>query len=310
MIVRNLETNQVTEQEIRLPSAQEIVWIHLLRPTPSEVQQVVGDLFGCHPLVVEDCTKLNQRPKMDRYKDHIFLTFFAVVDKKLTHVEIGIVIGANFLITITKQPLGFIDDLRRELLAVTERTEHPGLMLHRLLDHCVDGYTDVTDHIEDLVDQLERRVFHNPYLHVSKDVFQHKRAIHKLRRIIAEEKTIIGSITHHTFPYTRAETDVYFIDVYDHLSRVVDSLDTFRESFSGLLELQMNMKSDRMNEIMKTLTIISSIFLPLTFVVGLYGMNFKDIPELNWSFGYAYVWVVLIAVSVVMWLIFKWKKWI
>jgi magnesium transporter len=310
MIIHNFQTNEVFEEEPRLPQEQEVGWVHLLNPEPAEVKHVLGELFHCHPLVVEDCTKLNQRPKMDRYKDHIFLTFFAITDKTLTPYEIGIVVGPNYVISVSKHNIPFIEELRHELLAVEERTDHPGEILHRLLDHCVDDYTQITDHLEDQIDKMERRLYKHPYIRVSREIFQLKRSMHRLRRIIVEEKTIIGTISHQSFPYTRKEIDVYFIDIYDHISRVTDSLDIYRESLTGLLELQMSMKSDRMNEIMKALTIISSIFLPLTFIVGLYGMNFKLIPELNWDFGYLYVWIVMIAVSATMWFIFKWKRWI
>lgn len=310
MIVRNLDTDEVTEAAIRPPSQQEVVWIHLPDPEPAEVQRVAQDMFHCHPLVVEDCIKLNQRPKMDRYKDHMFLTFFAIADKRLTPVEIGIIIGSNYVITICKKQLKLFEVLREQLLAVKERSDHPGDILHRLLDLCVDDYTEITNHIEDQVDQMERNLFVNPYLKVSREVFYLKRSMHKFRRIVLDEKSIVGSISHQTVPYIRQETDVYFIDIYDHISRVLDSLETFRESFTSLLELQVNMKTDRMNQIIKTLTIISSIFLPLTFIAGVYGMNFKNIPELNWEWGYEYAWGVMIAVSLLLWLIFKWKKWI
>jgi len=311
MLIHNLQTGEVTKLETtRQPSEHEIAWVHLLNPDAAEVQHVVGDLFHCHPLVVEDCTKLNQRPKLDHYKDHIYISFYAVAGQAMAPHEIGIIVGPNFVITVCKKPLTLIEDLRQELSTVEGRMAHPGLILHRLLDRCVDQYTEFTDKLEERVDKMEQSIYRNPYIHVSREIFQLKRSIHSLRRIIVEEKTIIGTISHQSFPYTRNEFDVYFIDIYDHISRVVDSLDVYRESLTGLLELQMGMKSDRMNMIMKTLTIISCIFLPLTFIVGLYGMNFKYMPELSWTYGYLYVWIVLIVVGIGMWLIFKWKKWI
>jgi magnesium transporter len=310
MLIRNLQTGEVRDTETRFPTEHEVAWIHIENAEPSELKHVLGDLFHCHPLVIENCIKLNQRPKLDRYKDHIFLTFFAIIDNRMKPIEFGIVIGTNYVITVTKKAIPFIEQFHQELITVEERTDHPGEILHRLLDRCVDEYTQITNHLEDQVDKMERDIYRNPLIRVSREIFQLKRSIHRLRRIIAEEKTILGAISHQNFPYTRKETDVYFLDIYDDISRVTDSLDIFRESLTGLLELQMSMKSDRMNEIMKTLTIISCIFLPLTFIVGLYGMNFRNIPELNWNFGYLYVWVVLILVSVAMWFIFKWKKWI
>ncbi|WP_248928712.1 magnesium/cobalt transporter CorA [Paenibacillus hamazuiensis] len=309
MLIYNRETGRVTEEPERPSREQETVWIRLHQASPEEVSRVLG-WYRCHPLVIEDCIKLNQRPKLDRYKDHILLTFFAIAPKSLSPVEMGIVIGSHFVITVTHKEIPFFAEIEAELLQTGDRMAQPGQILHRILDRCVDDYTDITDHIEDKVDKMERNLFRNPYIRISRDVFHLKRTIHGLRRIVAEEKTILGTISHQNFPYMTQDSEVYFIDIYDHISRVIDSLDVFRESLSGLLELQMGMKSDRMNEIMKTLTIISSIFLPLTFIVGLYGMNFKNIPELNWDFGYLYVWIVMLVVAVGMWLIFRWKRWL
>lgn len=310
MLIYRLSTGQATEQDIRVPEPDEIAWIHMTDPAPKQVEHVLGELFQCHPLVVEDCIKLKQRPKMDRYKDHIFLTFFAIVDEDLTTVEFGLVIGSNYVITVCKKPIPVMEELKEQFLHTEDSMEHPGRILYRILDRCVDDYTDITNQIEDRVDRMERNIYRNPYVRIAHEVFHLKRTMHLLRRIIVEEKSLLGAMSHQNFPYMRKEADVYFIDIYDHISRVIDSLDIYRESLTGLLELQMSMKSDRMNEIMKTLTIISSIFLPLTFIVGLYGMNFKNIPELNWDFGYLYVWILLISVTVGMWRIFKWKKWI
>lgn len=310
MIVYEARTGHVLETPLRKPSAEEVAWVHLQRPEAIEVEQVLGETFRCHPLVVEDCIKLNQRPKMDRYQEHIFLTFFALTDKHLSTVEIGIVIGPNFVITVTKKPVPLLQALGEKLLKGEADMTDPGRLLHQLLDRCVDDYSVITDQVEDRIDRMERRLYANPYKPVAQEVFQLKRSFHQLRRIIVEERTILGSISHQSFPYMRQESDVYFIDIYDHISRVVDSLDLFRDSLSGLLELQMNMKSDRMNEIMKTLTVMSSIFLPLTFIVGLYGMNFKNIPELSWDWGYAYVWGVMLVTGGALWLFFKWKRWL
>jgi magnesium transporter len=307
MLLYHTTAETFTEEDIRVPNQDEVAWIRLLAPAPEEVKRVLG-LFNCHPLLVEDAIKLNQRPKMDKYKEQIFLTFFAI-PKNLKPIEIGIIVGANYVITVYKEELPFLDELHRECLEIENRMSHPGNILHSLLDHCVDEYSDIVDYIENRMEKMERGIYRNPYIRIAQDIFQLKRTIHQLRRIIAEEKTILSTISHQSFPYTRKEDDVYFMDIYDHISRVVDSMDIFRESLTGLLELQMSMKSDRMNEIMKTLTLFSSIFLPLTFIVGLYGMNFKWIPELNWQYGYFYVWVLLIVVGVSMWLYFKRKKW-
>ncbi|MEW9699954.1 magnesium/cobalt transporter CorA [Paenibacillus sp. SI8] len=308
MLIYETIHGKVHEEAIRVPTPDEVAWIRLENPSANEVKHVLGDLFHCHPLLVEDAIKLNQRPKMDTYTNHVFLTFFAV-SAQLEPQEIGIVIGSNFVITVYKEKIPFLDQLHQTCLEVAQRMNHSGAILHAILDRCVDDYSVVVDHFDDRLDEMEQSVYDNPVIRISRDIFQIKRTLHQIRRVIVEERITLSAISHHSFPYKRMEDEVYFIDIIDHTSRVVDSLDIFRESLTGLLELQMSMKSDRMNEIMKTLTLFSTIFLPLTFIVGLYGMNFKSIPELSWDHGYLYVWMLMIIIGVAMWYYFKRKRW-
>ncbi|WP_438444656.1 magnesium/cobalt transporter CorA [Gorillibacterium sp. sgz5001074] len=309
MLVYHSGDGSITQTATRKPADQEVAWIRLKQPTPSEVKEVLEGVFGCHPLLVEDAVKLNQRPKLDRYRTHIFLTLFAVESKDLKLQEIGIVLGPNYVITISQDEIPIFHELEDEFQRKGDMMDHSGEILYHIVDRCVDEYSRVVEFYEDQVERIERLVYRNPYIRVAPDIFRYKRRLHHLRKVFLDEKTMLGAMSHQQLPYISQDKDVYFIDVYDHISRVIDSIDMFRESLSGLLELQMAMKSDRMNEIMKTLTLISSLFLPLTFIVGLYGMNFRRIPELDWSFGYGYVWLLMIAVSGGMFWFFKRKKW-
>lgn len=297
------------EQEIRVPLEHEVAWVRLKQAEPDKVKQVLEGLYGCHPLLVEDAIKLNQRPKLDRYKQNMFLTLFAVEQSTLKLQEIGIVVGQNYVVTISQTDVLFMDELEKELLQKEGMMDHSSEVLYRIVDRCVDEYSEAVNHYEEQVEQLERQVYRNPFVQVTHEIFRYKRRLHRLRKVFVDEKAIIGALTHQELPYISQDKDVYFFDVYDHISRVVDSIDLFRESLSGLLELQMAMKSDRMNEIMKTLTVISCFFLPLTFIVGLYGMNFRIIPELGWSYGYLYVWMLMVGVSVGLYWFFKRRKW-
>ncbi|MCC2685139.1 MAG: corA [Paenibacillaceae bacterium] len=309
MLLYKLSTGECEEiEEIRLPGEDEVVWIHLRNAGAEEVERVLG-LFACHPLLIEDCVKLNQRPKMDNYKNNSLITFFAS-NKDLSVRQFGIVVGANYVITVCKQSPPFLDELYSKSLRLGERMAQSGEIVYEIMDRCVDEYADNIDHVESILDRMERGIYRNPNIRIAQEVFHLKRSFHRLRRIYFDEKNVIGAITHHNFPYIGKETDAYFIDIYDHITRVIDTLEMFHESANGILEMQMNMKADRMNEIMKILTIISSIFLPLTFIVGLYGMNFKVIPELDWKYGYAYVWGLLVVIAVAMWLYYRRKKWL
>jgi magnesium transporter len=309
MLVYNLTNQTVSVDKDRIPTENEIVWIRLFQPTPEEVKHIVGELFHGHPLLVEDCINLNQRPKMDQYKNQTHLVFFAIEPKKKVSLEMDIVIGKNYVITIYKDKIPFLDEVYTEFQEIEGRMDNPGEILYHILDRCVDKYVIMVNDVEDQLDRMERGISRNPNIRIARDIFGLKRVLHQLRRVMAEEKTIMGAISHQNLPYTVKEKDVYFIDIYDHISRVIDSIDIFRDSLSGLLELQMAMKSDRMNEIMKTLTIISSIFLPLTFIVGLYGMNFRNMPELNWKYGYLGVIILMVVIATVLIIYYRRRKW-
>lgn len=309
MLVYDKKTGLASKTDIRLPHEHEVAWIRLKQPQQEQTKEVLERIFHCHPLLVEDAVKLNQRPKLDRYKTHIFLVMFAVEKTTLKLQEIGIVVGPNYVITVSQDDIPFLDELERELQLKEDMMDHSGEILYRIADRCVDEYSDAVNHYEEQVELLERQVYRNPFVQVTHDIFRYKRRLHRLRKVFNEEKTILGAITHQELPFINQEKDVYFFDVYDHISRVVDSIDLYREALSSLLELQMAMKSDRMNEIMKTLTLISCFFLPLTFIVGLYGMNFKAIPELDWKWGYIYVWLLMAVVSGGLYWFFKRKRW-
>lgn len=308
MLVYNHTSKQITTEKIRKPAEQEVVWIRLQNPDTNEIKHVLSDILKCHPLVVEDCEKLNQRPKMDRYGDHIFISFFAI-DQHHKPIEIAMVVGSNFVVTIYKHNIPVLEELYEQFRDIEGKMEFPAQILYHIMDLCVDEYALVVDHLEDKIEKWEEDIHKNPYSSIAHEVFRLKRKTHMLRRIFVEERTVLSSISHQHFPYTVPEADVYFVDLFDHISRVVDSIDMFRDSLTGLLDMQISMKADRMNEIMKTLTIWSTIFLPLSFVVGLYGMNLKNIPEYNWNFGYGYVWGIMIVVTLIMIVYFKKKKW-
>ena len=308
LLIFNKQTNTTITEKIRIPNEEEVVWIRLLSPSAAEVRHVLEDLLHCHHLLVEDCIKLNQRPKMDRYKNNIFISFFAI-SQQYSPIEIALVVGSNYVISICNNEIPVLEKLYEEFRQVEGKMEHSDQILYHIMDCCVDEYIELVDHIDDKVEQWELAILQNPYANISQEIFQLKRITHHLRRIFVEEKDVLSTISHQNFPYTRPEADVYFVDIFDHISRVIDSVDIFRESLIGLIEMQITMKSDRMNQIMKTLTIFSTIFLPLSFVVGLYGMNLKNIPEYRLTYGYEYVWILMIVLIIVMIVYFKKKKW-
>jgi magnesium transporter len=308
MLIYNKIDHKMTTSKLRKPTKDEVAWIRLLSPSQEETTRVLKDMFDCHSLLVEDCLKMNQRPKMDWYKNNVFISFYTV-DENFRAREIALVVGENYVISIYEENLPVLNQLYEELQQIEGKMNHPGHILYYIMDRCVDEYAQIVDHIEDKVEEWEEAIHQDPYAKIAHDIFRLKRLTHELRRIFVDERTVLGSIGHQKFPYTSQEADVYFVDIYDHISRVIDSIDTFRDSLVGLLDMQISMKADRMNEIMKTLTIFSTVFLPLSFIVGLYGMNLKNIPEYSWNYGYLYVWILMIIVTAGMLVYFKRKKW-
>lgn len=302
----------IESQNPRLPAEEEIVWLHLDNPKKHELEDLLQDLFGCHPLAIEDALHFKQRPKIDHYADlrypQSFISFYEF-DEVLGTNEFCIILAKQFLITVTKSRVAAIESTYQHLQNNPEFMETTGRLLYHLLDHCVDGYLDVTHELENRLNNLELRVVDHPEERIAPVIFGLKQDVQRLRRIASDATNVIGELGHESFPYTANQHAVYFADVRDHLSRVVNELDAARDHSSNLLTLQTSQRANQMNEVMKTLTVISTIFLPLSFIVGLYGMNFKDIPELSWPFGYIYVWGLMIIVSAGFIVYFRRKKW-
>jgi magnesium transporter len=302
----------VNEKEARLPGEGEIGWLHLSDPTEAEIKHWLGEWFPCHPLVLEDILHFGQRPKLEHYqgpKEAHACMFFYAMTEKMQPREFAMIITDRMVITVTKSNIQEIDQVYQQAPKFPELMQSVGHVVYRILDGCVDEYFKVIDHLDERMDRLEERVFNHPEAKAAHDIFHLKRLTHRVRRIATECRNVVGMISHETFPYTDDRHVVYFVDVYDHASRIVDALDSARDNLSGLLDLQTSQRANRMNEVMKTLTIIATIFLPLSFVVGLYGMNFHDIPELGWKYGYLYCWGVMLAISVGLLWFFKRKGW-
>lgn len=289
-----------------------LLWGHFSHPTEEEIHVLLENTFMCHPLVVEDVLHFGQRPKLDFYhgprETHVFISFYAV-RKELDVQEFCLIVSTDYVLTIAKESLPEIEAVYRSARTNPDYMRDAGVLLHQILDEVVDRYVELIDELETRIENFEHRIFNHPEARMGPIIFRLKRRLHKLRRIVADGRSVINLLSHESFPYKDEAHAVYFIDVYDHISRVVDELDGVRDALNGLLDLQTSQRANRMNEVMKTLTIISTIFLPLSFIVGLYGMNFKDIPELSWGFGYIYAWGLMISVTLVFIWYFKRKGW-
>ncbi|QSO47428.1 magnesium transporter CorA family protein [Alicyclobacillus mengziensis] len=295
----------IVKSEVRRPSDDEIAFIYRANPSDDEIQHIVGDVFECHPLVVQNCTSRGQRPTIDMYDDYFYMSFYALKDEWDLY-EMSIVAGKNFVIAILPEEEPLIANLKDILLRSPNRMKSTGMLLYELLHSCVLGYSELVDTIDDFVNKSENQLYKNPHAKLAAKIFKMKRKLHKVRRIFTEERELVNSLMHARF---FQEEDVrYLADIYQHAGQVVEMVDTFRDSLTGLIELQMSIKGDKMNEIMKTLTIVNTVFLPMMFIVGLYGTNIH-LPIYGWTKNYLWLWGWLLFSSIFMIVYFKRKKW-
>jgi magnesium transporter len=308
-------TTSLAEIRAALANDQRI-WIDLERQSP-DADALLAESLKLHPLTIEDIWADRSRPKVDDFDGYLYVLVHgigAARHDKLKTVEIDIVIGPNWL--VTHDPEGLVsDDLGTELdHSARVLTKGIAWLAHALLDHAVDRYIPVIDQLDDEIDQLENDTLDHAGTPRGRTVLLRilafKRRLQELRRMGIHQREILLRLSRGDFDELPAETLPFFRDVYDHFLRINDIAEGYRDLVSSALDAYLSVQSNRMNEIMKTLTMISTVMLPLTFIVGLYGMNFKYMPELTWMWGYPAVigLMLLVATGILLW--FRHRGWI
>jgi magnesium transporter len=303
--------------EIRqLLVAQTPVWVELERQCKEE-DDVLVEVLDVHPLTIEDIWAQRSAPKLEDYRKYLYLIVHGVRSARrgvFDLIELDVVLGTCFL--VTHDPQG---DISREILAQLQRSPRllqkgPAWLAHALLDAAVDRYLPVVDELdtqlETLVnDALVRAGTARGQL-VMKRILKFKRMLQGLRRMSIHQREILLRLSRGEFDEIPRETVPFYRDVYDHFLRINDLLDSYRDTVSSALEAYLSVQSNRMNEVMKTLTMISTVMLPLTFIAGVYGMNFKHMPELEWMLGYPFSLVLMgvVATAILLW--FRHKGWL
>jgi magnesium transporter len=292
-----------------------VTWINVDSLGNTRVIEELGKCFTIHPLILEDILNTEQRPKMEDLESYIYLNLkmLSYLDKekdvKVEHVSI--LIGSNFLISF-QEDIGDIFDPVRERIRKDGRIRKFGsdYLAYALIDGIVDNYFVVMEKLEERVEDLEEELVVNPTQQSLHKISRLKRDMIFLRKSVWPLREVINSLERSESPLIKESTSIYLRDVYDHTIQVIDTLETFRDMVSGMIDIYLSGLSYKMNEIMKVLTLIATIFIPLTFVVGLYGMNFENMPEIKWEFGYYSVLIVMVIMVVGMLTYFRGKKWI
>ena len=279
--------------------------------------KIIGDLgkeFGFHPLLLEDIMNTEQRPKMDDFEDHIFITLKLLMynNSHINTEQISIIIGTNFVISFQEHEGDIFDPIIKRIRENRGKTRKmgPDYLAYSLLDAVVDHYFVVLERLGEKIEDLEEESITNPHPETIRALHQLKREMISLRRYIWPLRDVISGILRSGSKLIKKTTLIYLRDVYDHTVQVMDSIETFRDILSGMMDVYLSNISNKMNEIMKVLTIIGTIFFPLTLVTGIYGMNFDVMPELRWKYGYFIVLGFMALVAGFMLYYFRKRNWI
>jgi magnesium transporter len=303
----------ITQQEdisLYISNPDATVWVDMLDPGAEELECLRTE-FQFHPLSLEDVTRGSQRPKIEIYPTYYFVVFYALAypkpDAPLEARELNIFLGPNYVVTVHTQPI-------HELVEVWERWQRRvddmgtdmGRLLYLIFDSIVDEYFPVVDVLADRAEDIEESIFEKFDRGALQDIFQLKKDLLSLRRLVAPERDVLNVLLRRDPPILPASAVIFFQDVYDHLLRVLDSIDTYRDLLSSALDAYLSVQSNNLNEVMRKLTVISTIFLPLTFITGFFGMNFEHLPFESELF----LWIslaVMILLPIAMLIYFRWR---
>ncbi len=290
------------------------LWVALDRAHPADLQ-LLTDVFHFHPLAVEDAQKTGQRPKIEAYEEHLFITMHAARGDhgtQLTLDEVDIFFTSRAVVTVSKTGLSALDEPRSRLARAPGRLRRsPDFILYTILDAIVDTYFPVLDRIDDQIDRLEDQLFRHPTSRTLGTLFRTKRTLlHARRHIVPLRDTLNVLMRRETALVTEAVI-LYFRDIYDHVLRITDQIDTHRDLLTGALEVYLTLISNRLNEVMKVLTVITLIFAVLTVITGIYGMNFtRPFPSFEWPYGFWAVIGAMVVLVVAMLALFRRAGWV
>jgi magnesium transporter len=315
----HLEKRQLASlNECALPKpAPTVTWINVDGVSQVEVMQHFGDCFGIHPLVLEDILATDQRPKAEDYGAYLYVVLkMLAVDGKTGEIraeQLSIILGENYVLSFQEGLEGDVfEPVRVRLNNEMGRLRVAGAdyLLHALLDVIVDNYFLVLEKLAERIEEVEDELIETPTTDTVHGIYRLKREMLFLHKAIWPLREVVGGLQRRDSPLIQDVTVIYLRDLYDHTVQVVDTLETLRDMLSGMLDIYLSSVSNRLNEVMKVLTIIATIFMPLSFIVGLYGMNFKNMPELEWHYGYYAVLLLMVAIVAGMMFYFRKKRWI
>ncbi|AAW40140.1 magnesium/cobalt transporter CorA [Dehalococcoides mccartyi] len=292
-----------------------IVWVKVSGLQDTAMVEELGKCFNLHPLTLEDVVNTEQRPKLEDYGNYLFAVIKALhwdsELKKTRSEHISLILGKNFLISFQEHQSDIFNPIHQRLQSDNGRIRKLGAdyLLYSILDIIVDGYFSLIEGFGDYLDEIEEQLLSSPSSQTLKQISEAKKEMLFIRKSIWPARETVAAIERSETPLIDKSSHIYFRDIYDHLIQQIDTGETYRDMLSNMIDIYLSSLSNRMSEVMKVLTIFASIFIPLTFIVGIYGMNF-DIPELRFSWGYPGILLFMLAIALILVLFFKRKKWL
>lgn len=302
------------KSDLSLLEKNTVTWIDVTSHESLEALLKLESMQRAHPILIDNLRLVNQRSKLEIHEHYAYILakLMNYSDTEIVIQQLSILFFKDMIITISETPHNAFDEIKERLKNPADALRRNGqdFLLYVIFDDLVDDYNQVLDEITEAIDEEEVRLLKTPTLDTMKNVQEFKKGLYLVYRSVWPIREILNRIVHGEVTGIEANICVYHRDVLDHLYQVLDVVDLYREIVSSMMDVYLSSISIRMNEIMKVLTIISTIFIPLTFIVGVYGMNFRYMPELYIKWAYPLLWLIMIGISVTMIIYFKRKKWL
>ncbi len=299
-----------------------VTWVNIDGIYDTSIIEKIGNNYGFHPLLLEDIVNTNQRPKMDDYGEYIYfvLKMLSYDEKKnkINSEQISLILGNNYVISFQEDIGDVFNNIRERIRNSKGRIRKMGAdyLAYSLIDAIVDNYFTILEKFGENIEEIEEILVTDPEPETLQTIHSLKREMIILRKSVWPLRELISGLERTESKLILESTDIFLRDLYDHTIQVIDTVETYRDMLSSMVDLYLSSISNKMNQVMKVLTIIATIFIPLTFIAGIYGMNFDpesspfNMPELGWYWGYVSVWVVMIIISILMLIYFRIRKWL
>lgn len=304
------------KESVPFKESPNVTWLNISGVHDEKLIHDVGEQFEIHPLTLSDIANTTQRPKIEEYDDYLYIVlkmvYFDKILKEIIIEQVSLIVRKDYIISFQEKDGDVLENLRERIRSNKGKVRKLGsdYLLYAITDSIVDNYFVVLEQISEEIEALEEQLLLSADQEILNKIYRLKQELIFLRKSIWPTREVINTLQRAEHELISNETAIYLRDVYDHTIQVVETTETFRDMVAGMLDLYLSTVSNKMNEVMKVLTIFAAIFIPLTFLAGVYGMNFEFMPELKWRLAYPIWWLITIILTVGMVIYFRRKKWL